>query len=80
MDTITQNFARIAFVAKKIPYSDLASRLRQWVKEHKTQTALILAGGVVIIAPGLITWPLLNLLGFSSGGVVAGTSFALMLS
>ena len=51
-----------------------------WVEEHPIQTALLVANILLVIAPQLLTGPLLALAGFGTEGVGAGNSTVLIVS
>ncbi|MCJ1387411.1 hypothetical protein MMC18_000254 [Xylographa bjoerkii] len=51
-----------------IDYSELSGDIRDWIQEHPYQTAFYVTNGIVLIAPGLVTTPILGLVGFGSLG------------
>ncbi|MCJ1378291.1 hypothetical protein MMC17_001388 [Xylographa soralifera] len=53
---------------------DYFGEIEDWIKEHPYQTAFYVVNGIVFIAPGLITAPLLGLMGFGSLGPKAGSA------
>ena len=52
--------------------------IKDWIQEHPYQTAFHVVNGVVTIAPGLVTTPLLGLMGFGSLGPKAGKYASLL--
>ena len=56
-----------------IEWEELPPHIRDWIQEHPYQTAFYVVNGVVFLAPGLVTTPLLGLLGFTARGPAAGT-------
>ncbi|OCL07334.1 hypothetical protein AOQ84DRAFT_250526, partial [Glonium stellatum] len=46
----------------------LPLEVRDWILAHPYQTAFYVVGGVVFIAPGLVSTPLLHVLGWTSVG------------
>jgi hypothetical protein len=42
------------------------------LKAHPYASAAVVVGSTALLGPGIIVLPVLNLAGFSSGGVVAG--------
>jgi len=53
---------------------EYCTEIKDWIQEHPYQTAFYVANGIVFIAPGLVTSPLLGLLGFGSLGPKAGSA------
>ena len=53
-----------------INYEDLPEDIKTWIKENPKQTAFYVFQGVVFFAPGLLSAPLLRLLGFTPKGPV----------
>ena len=51
---------------------DYSRDIKDWIQEHPYQTAFYVVNGIVILAPGLVTTPLLGFLGFGSLGPKAG--------
>ncbi|KAK0671607.1 hypothetical protein QBC41DRAFT_300296, partial [Cercophora samala] len=52
-------------------------KARLWAAENPDKTAMIIGGVILVVAPGLVTRPLLSLVGFAEGGVAAGSTAAL---
>jgi hypothetical protein len=50
----------------------LLEKIRRWIAEHPLQTIFIVVAGAVIIAPSLLSVPMLSALGFTAEGVAAG--------
>ncbi|KAK4549233.1 hypothetical protein LTR36_007691 [Oleoguttula mirabilis] len=63
-----------------VKLEDLPAQIIQYIVEHPYQTAFFVAGVVIgaiaVFAPSLIYGPVLGLMGFGSGGVVAGSAAA----
>jgi hypothetical protein len=74
---VAQSSTYAFYIFKSLPLPDLASQLAQWTIKHPCKTALMLVSGTTFIAPGLITWLFLGMLGFSAEGVVSGKFFLL---
>ena len=53
-------------------FSESAHKVKDWVASHPYQTAFHVASGVTLLAPGLVTVPILSLAGFGATGVSAG--------
>jgi hypothetical protein len=47
----------------QVNYEELPEETTKWIKEHPYQTAFYVVNGVVFFAPGLLTTPLLTVLG-----------------
>ena len=55
-----------------VDFKSLPADVGDWIKAHPYQTAFHVVGGVVVFAPGLVTGPVLGLLGWTSVGPRAG--------
>ncbi|MCJ1397288.1 hypothetical protein MMC11_000480 [Xylographa trunciseda] len=53
---------------------DYSEEIKGWIQEHPYQTAFYVANGIVFISPGLVTTPLLGLMGFGSLGPKAASA------
>ncbi|OCL13486.1 hypothetical protein AOQ84DRAFT_310495, partial [Glonium stellatum] len=51
-----------------VDYKSLPADVKDWVVAHPYQTAFHVTSGVLLIAPGLLSEPLLGLLGWTSAG------------
>lgn len=71
---IGHGFAQFAGRVKNVDYAKLGAKIADHVKEHPYQTTFQIGSAVF---PGLVAEPALGLLGFGSGGIVAGPSFPL---
>jgi hypothetical protein len=58
--------------AVRLDYNHLFSEVSDRIKAHPYQTAFHVVNGVVFLAPGLVTGPILWGMGFGSLGPVAG--------
>jgi hypothetical protein len=56
-----------------IDYKRLPTNVKDWIIAHPYQTTFHVVGGVVFFAPGLVSTPLLVMLGWTSIGPRAGT-------
>ena len=56
-----------------IDYKRLPTDVKDWIIAHPYQTTFYVAGGVVYLAPSLVSTPLLGVLGWTSVGPRAGT-------
>lgn len=58
--------------SKTFSLKEMQDWLISWIKDHPCQTTFLVVGGVVIIAPGVVTGPFLASLGLSVGGPIPG--------
>ncbi|KAK7545633.1 hypothetical protein IWX49DRAFT_640369 [Phyllosticta citricarpa] len=56
-----------------IKWEDLPENIKTYVQENPREAGFRVVGGVVFFAPGLITGPLLGMLGFTAAGPAAGS-------
>ncbi|KAI4242568.1 MAG: hypothetical protein L6R40_003949 [Gallowayella cf. fulva] len=61
---------------KDADYVDISKAIKDWVIDHPNEVAQYAATGVVILYPGIVVAPILRVVGFASGGVVAGSAAA----
>ena len=59
-----------------VDWDALPQQTRDWITEHPYQTAFYVVNGVVFLAPGLVTGPMLGILGFTRAGPAAGPAAA----
>ncbi|KAK4196604.1 hypothetical protein QBC40DRAFT_268366 [Triangularia verruculosa] len=59
---------------------DSAEQARCWVAENPGKTAIIIGGIALVVAPGIVTSPVLRLIGFGERGVTAGSIAAFIHS
>ena len=62
----------IAEEAHGYNFSGTAREAKDWVASHPYQTVFHVASGVTLLAPGLVTVPILGLAGFGATGIGAG--------
>ena len=55
-----------------INLSDLPRAVQDWIVKHPYQTAFYVASGIVFLFPGIVTGPILHVLGFTPEGIRFG--------
>jgi len=55
-----------------IDLKQTAATAKDWAIEHPYQASFHVASGVVLLAPGIVTMPILGAVGFGATGVTAG--------
>lgn len=71
----------LTLTQQRLSTSDLGHTVddaKLWVEAHPIETALLVANMLLILAPQLLTGPLLALVGFGTGGVGAGNNTVLI--
>ena len=72
MGNAISNFVEQAIESVKNTFRAIAPPIARYVVEHPIRTMSHLVSGVLLLAPGIITAPLLAAAGFASNGIVAG--------
>lgn len=70
----SQGFEAMKAGVTNIDLKQSAATAKDWAIEHPYQASFHVASGVVLLAPGVVTMPILGAVGFGATGVTAGES------
>ncbi|KAL1615356.1 hypothetical protein SLS56_011846 [Neofusicoccum ribis] len=56
---------------------EMAANAVNWIKQHPYKMAMCVANTAIVLAPAIVTAPLLRFLGFTALGPAAGTAVAI---